>query len=476
SIQCLRTRKEQLLRELEEVSLEINLQNAKYSRFLNDDAPVYRLPNEILTHIFILVQGHFSNPLLHVKASHVSHRWRSIFLSTPLLWNTISFHIRPAKKSFSRLLPLLDAQLLHSAQCILDIDLHFYDTDTDLAPYLSRLAAHATRWRRLSIAIHDPHPHMDAFKELLSTAQAPVLEHLSLTLGDPFIEEKTRSPRMAYPSMDGTILAPGAPALSFVRLAGHAMGRMHPPLQAVTTLHLDGWTRHYITPDQLTGVLGAAPRLVNLSLNQFAMSHPRDPTVFPRAVALPHLRRLRLRGLFPSPARFCALIDAPGLYALTLTQIDAFQVPSLPSVRHVTLDVQSGFDEADITQLARATPGVLVLTAEVTFREIFIGLLPGDGPAAAAARPWPALRALELWDMEIGDVPYLCHLVFTLQEIGALSKDGDGDGLSKISLDRRGRTGMRAKHRLDWLEERVEVGRAGEQERWPLGLGYTDPH
>ncbi len=64
SIKRLRARKEQLLREVQEVSLEIDIQNTKYSQFLNDDAPVYRLPDEILTHIFFLVQRkfHYSSP------------------------------------------------------------------------------------------------------------------------------------------------------------------------------------------------------------------------------------------------------------------------------------------------------------------------------------------------------------------------------------------------------------------------------
>ncbi len=147
SIQCLRTRKEQLLREVEEVSLEIDIQSTKYSHFLNDNAPIYRLPDEILADIFILVQrniiihhpdGSDIVSLSHINASHVSHRWRSIVLATPLLWNTISFHIRPTNNAFERVISLFDAHLLRSAKCFLDIDLHFYDTQVDLAPYLSR--------------------------------------------------------------------------------------------------------------------------------------------------------------------------------------------------------------------------------------------------------------------------------------------------------------------------------------------------
>ncbi len=173
------------------------------------------------------------------------------------------------------------------------------------------------------------------------------------------------------------------------------------------------------------------------------------------------------------------LIDAQGLNGLTLGFTFSLSGgPSdfapLPSVQHITLDGRR-FGAADVARLARATPNIVSLTAETTLSEILKGLLPGDGPGAAAARPWPALRTLELWDMEVGDVPHLCHLVFTLQGIGALSKAGGGGGLSKVSLDRGGRTAMRTKHRLDWLEERVDVWRSGEREHWPLGSGIPIP-
>ena len=183
-----------------------------------------------------------------------------------MLWNTISFHIRPAKNAFERILFLFDAHLLRSAKCFLDIDLHFYDTQVDLAPYLSRLAVHASRWRRLSIAAYFPQPHMDALKELLCTADARVLEHLSLTLGPSEIERRPRPSVKAYTSMDGTIFTPGAPALTLVRLGGYAIGQMHPPLHLITTLHLDNWTRHYITPNEVARVLASVPHIVNLSL------------------------------------------------------------------------------------------------------------------------------------------------------------------------------------------------------------------
>ena len=292
---------------------------------------------------------------------------------------------------------------------------------------------------------------MHALKELLCMADARVLEHLSLTLGPSEIERRPRPSVKAYTSMDGTIFTPGAPALTLVRLGGYAIGRMHPPLHLITTHHLDNRTRHYITPNEVARVLASVPRIVSLSLNRmFMIQTPHDPTVLPQSVRLPHLRQLHLygptRGQHLSyPASYCRLIDAPGLSELTLGiplelpfRRGPFESTLLPSVRYITLD-GGRFHEEYVKWLVRATPNVVSLTAEKTVQEILKGLRPRDSPAAVQALPWPALRTLELRDMDIRDVPYLCNLALMLQSIGALGKDGCRGGLSKVPLDRRGR-------------------------------------
>ncbi|KJA26342.1 hypothetical protein HYPSUDRAFT_199082 [Hypholoma sublateritium FD-334 SS-4] len=245
--------------------------------------------------------------------------------------------------------------------------------------------------------------------------------------------------------MEGTILAPGASALSFVRLASYAIGDTHPPLHAITTLHLNGWARHYIMPDQLTRLLVSVPRLVNLSFDQFFINHPCDSTVPPQAVTLPYLRQLRLSGVLSSPTHLFALIDAPGLDEIWLSQIHYFELAPLPSVRHLTLD-ECLIDAADVARLARATPNVVALTAVTMASEISKGLLTEDPPAAAVGRPWPALRTLEMLGMDVMGASDLCYLAGMATEASF------------------------------WLKERVEVQQSGSRERWPLGLGYHDPH
>ncbi len=378
----------------------------------------------------------------------------------------ILFHIRPAKNAFQRVLSLFDAHLLRSAKCFLDIDIHFYDTEIDLAPYLSRLAVHASRWRRLSISAYFPQLHMDALKELFCTADAPVLEHLSLTMGPSEIEMRPLLSLDEYPGMDGTILTRGAPALSFVRLGGYAIGQMHPPLHLITTLHLDNWMRQYITPNEMARVLASVPRIVNLSLTgiiMLQMSH--DLTVFPQAVMLPHAPLRGDEGAAALVPRFLlqAHRRAGSERAHTRAPASAyvpwgpFGFTLLPSVRHITLD-GDGFQGPRLVKLlARTTPNVVSVKAEKTVSAILKSLRPRG---KMQVPPWPALRTLELRDMVIGDVPYLCNLVLMLQSIGGLGKGG----LSKISLDRRGREAIRAENRLDWLKEHVEVAESDERE------------
>src|SRR5258708_25602349 len=97
SIQRLQFRKDSLLQELESLDLDLKSQRAQFSRLINEDAPVYRLPNELLSSIFMMcaksptstwpseitrIQMSPGFLPFQVAASHVSHRWRHILLYT----------------------------------------------------------------------------------------------------------------------------------------------------------------------------------------------------------------------------------------------------------------------------------------------------------------------------------------------------------------------------------------------------------
>lgn len=466
SISDLELRKQNLLRELDDVNLELGVQRAQYSRLLNDDSLVYRLPNELLTGILINYQRsvRYSKPGIipfQVTASHVSHRWRDLVLSTPLLWNTIDFRIRPTNHVQGRILSQLEAYLTRSDACFLDIilDIHIVD---DLSSYFNLLAAHSRRWRRLSIATR--YEQVDDIQNLLKNIQTTGFEHLSITLGRP--QEGSLSPRKPYATISPTIFLAGCPSLTFVRLAGMALGNLHPPLITVTTLHLDGWTRNFMTHDQLKAILEASISLVNLSLNQLHIHHSRDPLEVIHPVKLLNLQCLRLRGPCSPVSRLLSLMDTPKLHSLSLQDIDTFDSDILPSVEWLSID-SCALDDLEVAHLFRSFPSVEFLGIDESLPDIYYMLHPDFDDHKP--HPWPRLRTISLRNLQAIDVPHLCHLVFSLQQ-------SNKSPLGKVCLDRRSRTVLRAKHRLDWLQDRLKVEHCDVPEPWPLGLGYEDTH
>ncbi|KIM40480.1 hypothetical protein M413DRAFT_162350 [Hebeloma cylindrosporum] len=465
SITHLELRKHNLLRELEDVNLELGVQRAQYSRLLNNDSFVYRLPNELLTGILINLQRSVRYPLkpgmipFQVTASHVSRRWRDVVLSTPLLWNTIDFRIRPMNHVQGRILSQLDAYLTRSDTCFLDITLDFHIVD-DLSSYFDLLAAHSRRWRRLAIVTR--YEQVDDIQNLLKNIPTIGFEHLSLSLGKP--QEGSLSPRKPYATISPTILLAGCPSLTFVRLAGLALGNLHPPLTTVTTLHLDGWTRNFMTHDQLKAILEASVSLVNLSLNQLHIHHPRDPLEVIHPVSLPNLQCLRLLGPCSPVSRLLSLMDTPKLLSLSLQDIDTFDSNILPSVQSLSMD-RCALDDLEVAHLFRSFPSVEFLSIDESLPDIYYMLRPNlDQP-----HPWPRLRTISLRALPAIDVHQFCNLVFTLQQI-------DKSPLAKVYLDRRSRTSLRTKHRLDWLQDQLQVEHCDVTEPWPLGLGYEDAH
>ncbi|KAJ3505477.1 hypothetical protein NLJ89_g7394 [Agrocybe chaxingu] len=443
AILTLENRRNELLRELDSISLQIQNQKAQYSQLINEDAPIHKLPNELLTEIFLDCQQisarsrnkNRSQTPFQVAASHVSRRWREAILATPLLWNTVDFHIRPMNHVQGRVLSQLGAHITRSDTCFLDVSLNFHIVD-QLSSYFKLLGAHSRRWRRLSIVTK--HEQVEEISELLRNAEAPILQHLSLNIGKP--EQGSLSPRKPYSTVVQNILMLGAPSLSFLRLAGFALGNSHPPTSFVTTLHLDGWTRHYMAHDQFRTILENTPLLVNLSLNQLTFADPWALSI-----------------LVPINTN-----DA----------IDIFDSPVLPSVQTVCLE-SCAFDEPEIENLIRAFPSVSYLSIDEAMPDIFFMLLPNSPetePETEPARPcpWPHLRTLAIQDLQPVDVTPLCHLVYTRRNGPA--------ALTKIQLDRRSRTVLQTKDRLDWLQDQLEVDRNYVPDPWPTGLGYEDVH
>jgi len=466
SITCMEQRKEQLVQELDNVSLELRSLKATYARKINEDVLIYRLPCELLISIFMTCRQHRKASTkslpFQVIASHVSDHWRQIVLSTPLLWNDINFHIRPLNHVRRRHLAQLEAHLKHSYTCFLDITLHFYVAD-NTSLYLTLLGQHSTRWRRLSIITrHEP---VDDIYTLLHSAHAPHLEHLSLNIGKPQ-EGVNLSPRKPYPRIRPAVLLSGAPSLSFVRLAGLALGTLHPPISEVTTLHLDGWTRHYLTQGQFKTIFDSAPAIINLSLNQLCINHPRDPLEAADPVKMPNLRCLRIRGPCSPTYRLISLLDIPQLQALSLNNVDIFDFNTFSTVQSLTID-SCAFDEPEIKNLIRSFPSITSLSVDESIPDVF-GLLDPNLAEPESSKTWPQLQTMSVRELQWMDIPQLCSMV--------LNRMDSDRPLKQVYLDRRSRTVLKTKHRLEKLQKLVQVDSCDCTETWPPDLGYEDEH
>lgn len=468
SIATLESKRTYLLQEVNAVERELAEQKSRHASIVNENTPLYKLPNELL--VLILTTSHQLTSRARypftVLASHVSSRWRQVVLATPFLWNDIDLEIRPLGHIRGRTLQRLSAHLTRSDPCHLDISLSFGVTEV-IAPYLELISAHSKRWRRLSIVARSD--RVNDINMFLRPATTPALEHLSLHVGTP--QDGLLSPRVAYRHVCPQILLAGAPSLSFVRLAGLALGNMHPASNVISTLHLDGWTRHYMTHDQFKTVFEGLPSLVNLSINQLCMHHPRDPLAITAPIRLPLLRSLRIRGPSVPPDRLLSLLRLPALESLSLLNMEIFDSDTIPTVQILSLDSCS-FGEVEISNLFAAFPAMVHLGFDESVPDIFDMLCPKSEDSDTIIIPWPSLQSLAVRALQTIDVDPLCAMISKRAE--------SGKPLATVSLDRRSRhmlkTNPKHQHRIKWLEEKLRVDKAVSEEVWPAGLEYADPH
>ncbi|KAJ7625447.1 hypothetical protein B0H17DRAFT_996104 [Mycena rosella] len=468
AIEALELKKSNLLREASQVDLELRCARARHGRLLNQNAHIYKLPNEILSTIFMLCQQTSPRPKamnvsFEVLASHVSSMWREVATGTPLLWTAIVVKVRPrqllAMKVLEWKLARVGTYLARSGTCL-------FTTAFDIVgPFqvdqiLNLISVHAARWLRLSISIKNPPAATLEIWQALHALHAPALEHVSiwltkLSMGGHHLSDTDCTP---------LIFRGGAPSLKFVRVSGMALGCLQPPLALVETLHLSGYPLSYAS---FRTMLDGIPGLRNLSLHRMHILN-RPPDSAP--ILLPHLRALRVCGsLEPEPEsaqphHIFRAFRAPALEALVLKDFDAFDEQVFPTVRTLTLHA-CPFSAGEMFRMLRAFPALEAFRLDESLPDI-LDLL-GMPDSASGLPPWPKLASLAVTQMEAGDVGLLCDMILRRQALGT--------PVARVFLDRRSRVVLRKKDRLDWLQKTLVVDRHDGVYPWPpVDLGYED--
>ncbi|CAK5277618.1 unnamed protein product [Mycena citricolor] len=284
-----------------------------------------RFPPELLIEIFGVCCTEQSSILSSnaVCISHVCALWRSLALSSPLLWTSFSLGPKKlSKQGFSAVAEevitrLLRLHLERSQSCLLSFEADFSITSSSMHAdavalnLLSLLVCHSQRWERVKLAISP------ALEPVYSTLRGR-LPHLTSLEFYPF-------GFTAYQSSEPDFLET-APKLERLVIGNYLPQDVPVPLHQLTELHLGAavtWDLMYFLSR------GCSPRLRTLVLNPY---HPaKKPYQVAQVPVFPELRRLVLvmRGFSRNPiVEVLNLLTAPSLTTLEFVCRREFQIPT----------------------------------------------------------------------------------------------------------------------------------------------------
>ncbi|KIK62474.1 hypothetical protein GYMLUDRAFT_72703 [Collybiopsis luxurians FD-317 M1] len=453
-LNTLRSKRADILQQLEQVDCEICEAEIKRARIHNNLVPISRLPSELLSYIFLICQQDF--PSFHILASRVCNHWRNLAQSTPLLWADIRIRLDHESRVPS---------LLHKLEIWLDrsgptspyaVRIYVECKNLDFSSFLKLLTAHISRCYMLYISAA---LHTRAYlllRQYFESLYAPQLEYLGLHVN--FVDN---APHERVLSATPLIFKEGVPLLRYLSLSGLAAPLCPPSSGTITTLHLDGVHMMALTALNFKEILSATPGLVNLSLlgiivNESAESSPTS------AVKLPRLRSLRFRPI-PRDSNSTALLSAlplKQLDSLVLCEVDGLGQFQFPNVKNLCLyDCSFGIEQIGHIMLAFST--VESLTVEYSSL-VYMALAIEGEPVW-----WPKLRTLCVREMAAREAAMLLRMVRCRQSVQHT--------LQAVWMDDSSRRRAHTSKVLDDLKSLTNVHRASlSPEPWPAGSIFDE--
>ncbi|KAJ3820588.1 hypothetical protein F5880DRAFT_1723013 [Lentinula raphanica] len=455
-LNSLRNQKTDLLHQIEKIDSDIAAAERKRAKIWNEAAFVYKLPPELLSHIFLLCQK--DKPAFQLIAARVCCRWRDLAVGTPMLWTDIrvilahQLHIQPGLDKMETYINRSGPSSLFAVR--LDVEEEF-----EFAPFLKLIAAHISRCAHLSIRVLDYAQASSLLRQHLESLRAPHLRFLALQ-----IDWERRSPER---KMFGTplIFKAGAPSLNHLKLAGAASGLRLPISSGITTLHLDGLHMDELTVLEYREMLAAHRCLVNLSLQWLKIDSTMSTDSDLRALELPMLRSLRIRTdeAFRSISTKALLSALPlsCLENLILYEVDNLYSFQFPNVKDLSLH-SCEFPVEQLGHLILAFPSVIYLMLESEFPLLYTASGIHGGLLMS-----PKLQLLCL--RNLGDSHDVSALLSLVQQRFRVN-----DPLGFVYLDSPSR--RLAVDIIPTLETLTYVGHIRDHpDPWPPGADSDDP-
>ncbi|KAF5332744.1 hypothetical protein D9611_005421 [Ephemerocybe angulata] len=355
-----------VIQENEEVLAEINAQikalelarDAQVSLIQRHTAllsPIKRLPDDILSTLFLTLSSDAGNRDMEVSSrhpavvvSHVCGRWRQLALDSPALWASLKIYmtihsmdseddywIRQTKWRHH----MVCACLERSKDCDLFIELYFHEDPLLKGPHeqsivglVGALCDASSRWREATFKVTSTwskiHSSESPFWQIfdLNGADVPRLEKLALSiLHHPVHDADGRSFDwiQLFNQRSGLLSGCSLRSLSLGRMTGIIKPSLPVRWGALTSLQLDGFVeygalRFVLNYDAALAILGLCGQLVTCNLAFFSSPNmPLSPRVQPRSVHLPNLKLLTLRRTVPG-RDFLSSLNLPSLEHLFL--------------------------------------------------------------------------------------------------------------------------------------------------------------
>ncbi|KAJ7720774.1 hypothetical protein B0H16DRAFT_380985 [Mycena metata] len=285
--------------------------------------PVFTLPNEIVSEIFIhFLPVYPATPPIIGRSSpsvlgQICRKWRDIALGTPALWRGFTLSLRNGRR-LNQKLRLLKVWLQRSGACLLSIDMDVEDDDRRLgisvvAPFTREIAAHSARWEYLRLySPTRPFPFI--------SAPLPFLRSLTVGPMEPVVDGAPNSDSL----MQALHAAPLLQNVAVVFWRAHCTS-LYPWSQ------LTAFTAHSILPHLCVDIWARAHNLTYC--NMFVYAHEEesgDEVTRPsQNVTQQSLSTVILRGDLPDdlPWNFLDILTFPALRKLEIGEFLLQQDP-----------------------------------------------------------------------------------------------------------------------------------------------------
>ena len=239
-------------------------------------SPTDRLPNELLSYIFLLIAHDPTEAHLFPSTlSHVSSQWREVALATGGLWTRIVMSFPITAQQISCCKTYLSRSGVYPLDILLDLRDPAWDWEEeshkfrwqDMEPLLRIFLDHVGRWKRIQILTDTWAPIFTFLWYTRQIDSAPMLQTISLSRCNAYFASRGQTFQPTALRQPIQLFAGALESLRTVSLVGVHVNWAQSSLRNLSSLELKYHASDVMpTLDQFRDILASCPGLLRLSI------------------------------------------------------------------------------------------------------------------------------------------------------------------------------------------------------------------